>query len=100
MRFNTGIAAMMEFVNGAYKWDTRPRAVLAPFVLLLAAYAPHLGEEMWQVGHLQSAGWDAMQSAAKACRRTAEAGAVTVIMMLSEAGCRRCWASGGQLEVW
>ena len=52
MRFNTGIAAMMEFVNGAYKWDTRPRAVLAPFVLLLAAYAPHLGEEMWQVGHL------------------------------------------------
>ena len=57
MRFNTGIAAMMEFVNGAYKWDTRPRAVLAPFVLLLAAYAPHLGEEMWQVGHLQSPAW-------------------------------------------
>ena len=52
MRFNIGIAAMMEFVNGAYKWDTRPRAVLAPFVLLLAPYAPHLGEEMWQVGHL------------------------------------------------
>ena len=61
MRFNTGIAAMMEFVNGAYKWDTRPRAVLAPFVLLLAAYAPHLGEEMWQVGHLQSAAWAAQR---------------------------------------
>ena len=61
MRFNTGIAAMMEFVNGAYKWDTRPRAVLAPFVLLLAAYAPHLGEEMWQVGHLQSVAWTAQR---------------------------------------
>jgi leucyl-tRNA synthetase len=23
MRFNTGIAAMMEFINGVYKWDNR-----------------------------------------------------------------------------
>ena len=49
MRFNTGIAAMMEFVNGAYKWEHRPRAALEQFVLLLAPYAPHLAEEMWQV---------------------------------------------------
>lgn len=49
MRFNTGIAAMMEFVNGAYKWDDRPKAALEQFVLLLAPYAPHLAEEMWQV---------------------------------------------------
>jgi leucyl-tRNA synthetase len=34
MRFNTGIAAMMEFVNCAYKWDERPRAVLEPFVVM------------------------------------------------------------------
>lgn len=40
---------MMEFVNGAFKWDgPPPRAVLEPFVLLLAPYAPHLAEEMWQ----------------------------------------------------
>jgi leucyl-tRNA synthetase len=43
MRFNTGLAAMMEFVNGAYKWEARPRAALEPFILLLAPYAPHLG---------------------------------------------------------
>ncbi len=49
MRFNTGIAAMMEFVNGAYKWEQRPRHALEQFVLLLAPYAPHLAEEMWQV---------------------------------------------------
>ena len=48
MRFNTGIAAMMEFVNGAYKWETRPRSVLRPFILLLAPYAPHMAEEMWR----------------------------------------------------
>lgn len=49
LRFNTGIAAMMEFVNGATKWGTRPRAALEPLPLLLAPYAPHLAEEMWQV---------------------------------------------------
>ena len=50
MRFNTGIAAMMEFVNGALKWrGPPPRAALEPFLLLLAPYAPHLAEEMWQV---------------------------------------------------
>ena len=47
MRFNTGIAAMMEFINGAYKWENRPKEVLKPFILLLAPYAPHLAEEMW-----------------------------------------------------
>ena len=49
MRFNTGISALMEFVNAAYKWDTVPKGVLLPFVLLLAPYAPHLAEELWQV---------------------------------------------------
>ena len=49
MRFNTGISALMEFVNAAYKWDAAPRSALRPFVLLLAPYAPHLAEELWQV---------------------------------------------------
>lgn len=52
MRFNTALAAMMEFVNGAYKWESRPKAALEPFLLLLAPYAPHLAEEMWTaLGH-------------------------------------------------
>jgi len=52
MRFNPAIAAMMEFINGVYKWENRPRAALEPFVLLLSPYAPHLSEELWQrLGH-------------------------------------------------
>jgi len=47
MRFNTAISAMMEFVNTATKWDTKPKQVLTPFVLLLSPYAPHLSEELW-----------------------------------------------------
>lgn len=49
MRFNTGISALMEFVNGAFKWEQVPHSVLEPFILLLAPYAPHLAEELWQV---------------------------------------------------
>ncbi|KAK9814523.1 hypothetical protein WJX72_007308 [[Myrmecia] bisecta] len=55
LRFNTGISAMMEFVNAANKWQSRPCTALEPFVLLLAPYAPHLAEELWQVlGHQES----------------------------------------------
>lgn len=52
LSFNTAIAAMMEFVNHVTKLTARPKAVLEPFVLLLAPYAPHVAEELWRVlGH-------------------------------------------------
>lgn len=49
MRFNTAISAMMEFVNAVYREDkglSRPAA--QKFCLILAPYAPHLAEEIWQ----------------------------------------------------
>jgi leucyl-tRNA synthetase len=50
LRFNTAIAAMMEFSNHlTSKVEVRPVRVLKPFVLLLAPYAPHVAEELWQV---------------------------------------------------
>jgi leucyl-tRNA synthetase len=47
MKFNTAIAAMMEFINeltanGASKED------LSAFVKLVSPYAPHLGDELWE----------------------------------------------------
>jgi len=52
MRYNTAIAAMMEFVNAAGKWTALPRGAAEPFVLLLSPFAPHLGEELWEkLGH-------------------------------------------------
>ncbi|XP_054777236.1 leucine--tRNA ligase, chloroplastic/mitochondrial isoform X2 [Prosopis cineraria] len=54
-RFNTGISAMMEFLNVAYKWDKHPRSVVEAFVLLLSPYAPHIAEELWsRLGHTNS----------------------------------------------
>ena len=52
MRFNTAIAAMMEFTNHLTPLAVRPRSALEPFVLLLGPFAPHLAEELWRIlGH-------------------------------------------------
>ena len=55
MAFNTGISAMMVFINEAEteaKAGDLPKEFLEKFVLCLAPYAPHLGEELWQfLGH-------------------------------------------------
>ncbi len=52
MEYNTAISAMMIFLNEAVAWTSRPRAVLSPFVQLLAPFAPHIAEELWsRLGH-------------------------------------------------
>ena len=52
MRFNTAIAALMEFSNHLTPLHSRPRSVLQTFILLLAPFAPHLAEELWSaLGH-------------------------------------------------
>jgi leucyl-tRNA synthetase len=55
LNFNTAISQMMIFVNEVTAQEKRPRALLEPFVLVLAPYAPHLAEELWEkLGHKQS----------------------------------------------
>jgi leucyl-tRNA synthetase len=48
LRFNTAISAMMEFLNEAIHWETKPIAVLRDFLTLLQPFAPHLAEELWE----------------------------------------------------
>lgn len=47
MRFNTAIAAMMEYANHLTKLEVRPGSALEPLVLMLSPFAPHLAEELW-----------------------------------------------------
>ena len=47
LNFNTAISQMMIFSNELAKLESIPRAAWEPFVLLIAPYAPHLGEELW-----------------------------------------------------
>ncbi|MFM7244136.1 MAG: class I tRNA ligase family protein, partial [Planctomycetaceae bacterium] len=49
LSFNTAIARMMEFVNFCTPLERRPRGILEPFVTILAPFAPHLAEELWEV---------------------------------------------------
>ena len=59
MRFNTAIAALMEFTNTANKWTSVPQSIAKPFVLLLAPLAPHIAEELWAVlGHGDSLAYE------------------------------------------
>jgi leucyl-tRNA synthetase len=59
MRFNTAIAAMMEFTNYLTPRTVRPRSVLEPFVLLLSPFAPHLAEELWHaLGHADTLAYE------------------------------------------
>ena len=49
MAFNTAIAAMMIFVNdGTKAMNKLSRSQLLRFAQILAPFAPHMGEELWQ----------------------------------------------------
>lgn len=59
LSFNTAIAQMMIFVNEFTPLEKRPRTVIEPFVLLLAPFAPHLAEEIWEIlGHDKSLAYE------------------------------------------
>jgi leucyl-tRNA synthetase len=48
MHFNTAVSAMMEFVNVCTKHGSIPTNELQTFIRVLAPFAPHLSEELWQ----------------------------------------------------
>lgn len=59
LRFNTAIAAMMELVNLLTKNEERGREVLQPLVQLVAPFAPHIAEELWQrLGHTRTLAYE------------------------------------------
>jgi len=67
LRFNTAISEMMVFVNEATKATAVPKPWFEMFVKILSAFAPHVGEELWQrLGHRSSityAPWPAFDEA-------------------------------------
>jgi leucyl-tRNA synthetase len=52
LRLNTAISQMMVFINDAYKAKTIYRPYAEGFIQMFACFAPHLGEELWEIlGH-------------------------------------------------
>jgi leucyl-tRNA synthetase len=68
LSYNTAVAAMMEYMNTLRKGERSPhRAEVEPLVQLVAPFAPHIAEELWErFGHERSvfdSGWPAFDEA-------------------------------------
>ncbi|HKA58428.1 MAG TPA: leucine--tRNA ligase [Gemmatimonadales bacterium] len=48
LQYNTAIAAMMEYVNVLKEQDAARTDQLTPLIVMLAPYAPHIAEELWE----------------------------------------------------
>ena len=68
LSYNTAIAAMMEYMNVLRRGERSPRREeVEPVVQLVAPFAPHIAEELWErLGHEDSvfnAGWPSFDEA-------------------------------------
>jgi leucyl-tRNA synthetase len=76
-RYNTAIAAMMEFTNALQdSGSVLSVADAGTFLKLLAPFAPHLAEELWQRIHGRTTITDASQSVTRQAWPTVDADAV------------------------
>jgi leucyl-tRNA synthetase len=74
LSYNTAIAAMMEYVNTLRRGERTPhRAEVEPLVPMVAPFAPHVAEEMWErlgrEGSVFDAGWPEFDAAMAAEER-------------------------------
>jgi leucyl-tRNA synthetase len=68
LSYNTAIAAMMEFMNVLRRGERVPHvAEVGPLVPLVAPFAPHIAEELWEMlgktGSVFDGGWPAVDEA-------------------------------------
>lgn len=47
-KMNTAVSKMMVFTNAALRAQTVPKGILKDFLRLLAPFAPHIAEELWE----------------------------------------------------
>ena len=81
LQYNTAISAMMEYMNEVREQAAGGRELLEPLVVMLAPYAPHIAEEMWELlGHKETvfqARWPAYDE------RLASAGDVEIAVQVN-----------------
>lgn len=65
--FNTAISALMILLNELYKSNLRSKKILIPMLQMVAPFAPHMAEELWekmgQSGFVSNAKWPSFDSA-------------------------------------
>jgi leucyl-tRNA synthetase len=81
LAFNTAVAQMMIFVNEVTAQEKRSRKLLELFVLVLAPYAPHLAEELWEkFGRKQSLAYESWPKFDEALLREST---VTIVLQVN-----------------
>jgi leucyl-tRNA synthetase len=94
--YNTAIAAMMEYVNELRSAECGLRIAVEPLLIMLAPYAPHFAEEVWEkLGHDRSiftASWPSYDE------RLAAAGDVEVVVQVNGKVRGRVTVSRGATE--
>ena len=69
-KFNTALAALMALLNELEKTPAVPRSGAAALVIMLAPFAPHLAEHLWEQlgeeGSVHQQSWPAAELAAEA----------------------------------
>jgi len=59
LKFNTAISALMIFLNEESNQENHSREALEKFILLLAPFAPHMAEELWErLGHKKTLAYE------------------------------------------
>lgn len=59
LHFNTGISAMMIFINLAMKKGKITTDTASKFIKILSPFAPHLSEELWQlIGNMKTLAYE------------------------------------------
>jgi leucyl-tRNA synthetase len=57
--FNTAISSMMIFINHLSRQEVKAKSVVEKFVLILAPFAPHIAEELWErLGHSETLAYE------------------------------------------
>ncbi len=47
-KLNTAVSRLMEFLNGAIRAERLPLVIVKTYLQLVAPFAPHIAEELWQ----------------------------------------------------
>jgi len=64
LKLNTAISALMVFVNEINRDDDHSKEIMETFLILLAPYAPHLAEELWNyLGHTKTLAYESWPKA-------------------------------------
>ncbi len=99
LSFNTAISALMVFVNEFSGDGKLPREAAEAFVKMLAVFAPHIGEELWEMlGHHETVAYESWPVWDE--KFLAEEEVEVLVQLMGKARCRMMMPVSASDEEW